>query len=929
MVGSRAGKAGKAGGGKGKNVEIAHMPRDSSPHGSPYGRLQQASPYGSPRGNAASRAYSAGGSEGGWSRPSSRGGSPEAQAFPKGKGKGVDSTKGAGQVTAKGATGRDRSASVGRKGRKKGNKSQPPEVMTLREDQFSGHVPDTFENFMGAEVASRVSIHNAHFYEVKWEMVRDHILKRYSSARRAFRDIDASRDGSVTLGELQDALDRMRVPWRVICDVDSIRQLLRGHPKMKDGSFSITDLFGVDAIDADSDSDDALDDDPHKTWQAKRFHNLDEVEKFTKWAAAGNKWVDLYTIFGNDARGRTAASPEAFVKKVTYLGYTGNAIGIYPDILDECMTMRDRANRQKYGGSDWITLKQLKAFEQKAMYINGKKTLLDDGNPVSRLVDKLKRLESSVLGGWVRHIDIHSTGKVGEKIFAQQLRQLQLQQQVTLIWRQLRPNKADCHPVELHEIAPNEAKNLEDFAEVIWDKCGFSIDRAWECLDVHNHKYLNEQTFKEGVQRLGFKGNAHLIFVGLGSKGADRMLKEDLAYMKKISRVSKKCLQPHAEPVHHLIHWVHSVMRAPENFITQLGISATNPTITVGDLAARLTTLGYDGDALTIANRASRLEGGTFISAASLHLLLSGERRTNPHKVTQSPAIVTAGRARSPAPRPAWDDAVNDFGLYNEGAVANELGHKFGQTPKPRCQRTYFGQVDRIVAPGRAPFVLRASSADAGKNRAARRGSIINARAVVEATKEQCLGRPDWNGRIHDTGTHNAEHCSSMRCLFSNPDIKEHKENHKKIIQNKEMAKKGAKAEANRLAFEAPVKGYLKQMTSGERVLIKIQQIIDKEKIRSAQFFSDLDTDGGGQLDIDELGEGLRGLGFHLSEEELSGLFSIIDKDGGGFVSIKELVAAMREVSKKLEQITSAKRISCKSPSSSCLFTPTSPVYAR
>ena len=67
--------------------------------------------------------------------------------------------------------------------------------------------------------------------------------------------------------------------------------------------------------------------------------------------------------------------------------------------MDECLTMRERANRQKYGGSDWITLKQVKSFEQKAMHINGKLAIGEDGSPVSRLIDKLMRLEGSVLGG--------------------------------------------------------------------------------------------------------------------------------------------------------------------------------------------------------------------------------------------------------------------------------------------------------------------------------------------------------------------------------------------------------------------------------------------------------------------------------------------------------------------------------------------------
>jgi hypothetical protein len=169
-------------------------------------------------------------------------------------------------------------------------------------DQFASPCPDNFESFTGTSVNLRSSVHNPFFGGCKWDQVRDHLLQRYSSARKAFQDIDTSNDGSVTLGELQDALDRLRVPWRVMCDCDSIRQLLKGHPKMKDGGFAIHDLFGDEAFDAESDSDLEFDEDYHKSWQAKHFTNLEEVEKFTKWAADGKKWESLYTIFGSDEK---------------------------------------------------------------------------------------------------------------------------------------------------------------------------------------------------------------------------------------------------------------------------------------------------------------------------------------------------------------------------------------------------------------------------------------------------------------------------------------------------------------------------------------------------------------------------------------------------------------------------------------------------
>ena len=55
-----------------------------------------------------------------------------------------------------------------------------------------------------------------------------------------------------------------------------------------------------------------------------------------------------------------------------------------------------------------------------------------------------------------------------------------------------------------------------------------------------------------------------------------------------------------------------------------------------------------------------------------------------------------------------------------------------------------------------------------------------------------------------------------------------------------------------------------------------------------------VDTSGDGDLTMEELNTGLKGIGVNLSKDELEAVFSVCDEDGGGSVDMNEACVCMR-----------------------------------
>lgn len=92
----------------------------------------------------------------------------------------------------------------------------------------------------------------------------------------------------------------------------------------------------------------------------------------------------------------------------------------------------------------------------------------------------------------------------------------------------------------------------------------------------------------------------------------------------------------------------------------------------------------------------------------------------------------------------------------------------------------------------------------------------------------------------------------------------------------------------------------LEPMTASDVVMAKIKGVLNRRKIRSAEIFRFLDTNGNGAVSPSELNNGLRRLGVHkLKDGELREMVAALDVDQSGDISLYEFDKALRLAEKK------------------------------
>merc|ERR1719420_1882344 len=94
--------------------------------------------------------------------------------------------------------------------------------------------------------------------------------------------------------------------------------------------------------------------------------------------------------------------------------------------------------------------------------------------------------------------------------------------------------------------------------------------------------------------------------------------------------------------------------------------------LSVSDLSARLTALGYPGDALQVAMIAARNGGGTSVTRENLHGLILGKRAGSPTKSLARSATTGQLEKKQPStlnqwkPQKAWKDSVDNISGNND-----------------------------------------------------------------------------------------------------------------------------------------------------------------------------------------------------------------------------------------------------------------------
>jgi Ca2+-binding EF-hand superfamily protein len=81
---------------------------------------------------------------------------------------------------------------------------------------------------------------------------------------------------------------------------------------------------------------------------------------------------------------------------------------------------------------------------------------------------------------------------------------------------------------------------------------------------------------------------------------------------------------------------------------------------------------------------------------------------------------------------------------------------------------------------------------------------------------------------------------------------------------------------------------------------------LQERKLKMADLFAMMDRDGGGEIEIDELGATLQWLGLQLSPEALESVIESLDVDGGGTVDREEFFVRIRAISRQRRKAFSA-----------------------
>jgi len=284
----------------------------------------------------------------------------------------------------------------------------------------------------------------------------------------------------------------------------------------------------------------------------------DPVQKFAQWSAG--KWDVLHGYFGYQEQngcyvGRDSLTCDQFVRFVRSLGFEGNAVRVFAEIHREG-PQADRAKAGKINEKDEIeiddeperdeiTLPQMQRFDRRCRQIISDLGKGDEGSSANRLVRLLKQHRGNLLRAWRMDLDIRGSGLVSFSDFTAACKTLGIANEAKQIWLSFRPlekekegyrkHRGSSAPLMFSELDTEEATNVQQFAECLWNQFGLDLDKAWARIDMCGRKCVTMEEFVQGTKKLGFEGNAKLLFRGLDIGGLGRLWKNEFEYIKVLA----------------------------------------------------------------------------------------------------------------------------------------------------------------------------------------------------------------------------------------------------------------------------------------------------------------------------------------------------------------------------------------------------------
>lgn len=521
--------------------------------------------------------------------------------------------------------------------------------------------------------------------------------------------------------------------------------------------------------------------------------------QFDNWVQnIPNGWEVLHDMFTKEAghltRGTKGLTKKRWTSMLMQRGFPHEVV--LHDVFDEIATenLHEDHDVTRYP-CDEITISQLKRFENRIMAVNSSLDTSSSQSPTNRFVQFLVKKCGSSLLAWKTVLDTRGTGKVAYGAFMESCRKFGYSTQAKSIWQATK--KDSTKPLEFCELDPKEANNAQFFADALWRHLGFDLQQIWLTLDPARQNYVTLEQFKEGCAVLGFSGNVRLLYKGLDSSGVGRLNFQDIEYLLKIVRVPRG-LASRGEAgkgcFDNLVIWAQREFGGVDELISRITCGQHQEAFFVGDLAARLTALGFEGDSLQLASRLARFDGGTSVKFETLCVNLRNQRREAGRLNSPPPSSrLSFSPRRSPitSPRLPWRSGVDNISRDNERRCKH-VKEYFSQTvanisPLSRTEsRTEFRSTVMSRNLSSPTVTSRNLSSPVMSRNLSSPVSLGSPRCA--SPSNSCLSlteRPEWNGSIDRRHERNIKMPSTVRTYFSDAQDKPIRDERRELVRSR------------------------------------------------------------------------------------------------------------------------------------------------
>ncbi|CAK0863485.1 unnamed protein product [Prorocentrum cordatum] len=370
--------------------------------------------------------------------------------------------------------------------------------------------------------------------------------------------------------------------------------------------------------------------------KALRFPSTSPLTlEFLQWA---NSHWDLIEMLFKQGAGKPLRTldEQEWCEGIRSCGFRGDARDAFRVIA---LDFGDESSED----SAHVTLEALRKFE----------------SPAARFIQLMREKHGTLLRAWRVELNKDGNAFLTYPEFAEACRNLGVASQGRSFWQSIHPTgqikDTKLSPMTFKDFSTEEAQNLQDFADGLWETVAMDLDAAWRILDAKKIKFISAD-FINALPKLGYRGskhNAKFLFRGLASGfghslGQARMGRPDLDVLLVLTDRGQ-CLDNLPPDMAELHIWVNRNLGGAANFLEAMELT-DKETVQVYDLAKGIRLLGYPGNHTQTAAHVARFcrnQAGTQLRVeALLELLQTGRKPSS--KRSGTPLNKRSGAAARP-----------------------------------------------------------------------------------------------------------------------------------------------------------------------------------------------------------------------------------------------------------------------------------------